>query len=717
METTSSSVPDNAEAITLMFDRPLEPLLMPKGTYANWIFELPDVFLKTRQRLLSAKIKKRFARKGVKPIEVKNTAIPDITIPLQLSRLDNFSLLLSEHRDIAGALIGIFMERRNRQDLISTAAYVRDRVNPYLFNYALSVALLHRSDTRDITLPNLLSSFPGKFIDSKIFLLARQEATVIPDDSREPIIVPQEFTANLREPEQAIAYFREDVGINLHHWHWHLVYPMQVKDHDELVKKDRRGELFYYMHQQVLARYNLERFSNAMPKVESLEWLNPVSNGNIAEAYFSKLQIGASGRSWPSRSANTPIRDLDRPDFKFSLTKEVMVYWLNNINEALAKGYVVNPEGGKILLDEMTGIDILGNMVESSVLSPNKLLYGDLHNAGHMFIALCHDPDWKYLEGFGVMGDTATAMRDPVFYQWHVFIHNIFKSLKDSLPRYTINQLNYPQISITNLHVEVPNKSPNNLYTFWERSDVDLSRGLDFAPRGPLYIRFTHLQHENFSYSINVLNARKNTVSGTIRIFLLPKFDDKMVPINFEEQRQLGIELDKFKVFLRPGYNTITRKSTDSSVTIPYEMTFRNLDSRLLTGQNLAQFNFCGCGWPQHMLIPKGNIGGLPFDLFAMVSDYEVDKVVQDTSGICNDADSYCGVLDKLYPDRRSMGYPFDRVPREGATTLETFMTPNMSVTEVKIFFTDRVNIRSEQDPGYSVTLTENPEARSLLHR
>lgn len=45
-------------------------------------------------------------------------------------------------------------------------------------------------------------------------------------------------------------YFREDIGINLHHWHWHLVYPFEATNR-AIVAKDRRGELFYFMHQQV----------------------------------------------------------------------------------------------------------------------------------------------------------------------------------------------------------------------------------------------------------------------------------------------------------------------------------------------------------------------------------------------------------------------------------------------------------------------------------
>lgn len=41
------------------------------------------------------------------------------------------------------------------------------------------------------------------------------------------------------------------------------------------------------------------------------------------------------------------------------------------------------------------------------------------------------------------MGDSATAMRDPVFYRWHAFIDNIFEDFKATLPRYTVKQVRY----------------------------------------------------------------------------------------------------------------------------------------------------------------------------------------------------------------------------------------------------------------------------------
>ena len=52
--------------------------------------------------------------------------------------------------------------------------------------------------------------------------------------------------------------------------------------------------------------------------------------------------------------------------------------------------------------------------MESSQLNPNPNLYGDYHNMGHVTISYQHDPDHRHLESFGVMGDSATAMRDPV---------------------------------------------------------------------------------------------------------------------------------------------------------------------------------------------------------------------------------------------------------------------------------------------------------------
>ena len=40
-------------------------------------------------------------------------------------------------------------------------------------------------------------------------------------------------------------------------------------------------------------------------------------------------------------------------------------------------------------------------------------------------------------EDFGVMNDTATAMRDPLFYRWHATVNDIFDMYRNTLTPYT----------------------------------------------------------------------------------------------------------------------------------------------------------------------------------------------------------------------------------------------------------------------------------------
>ncbi|XP_018333662.1 phenoloxidase 1 isoform X2 [Agrilus planipennis] len=671
--------------LLLLYDRPLEPIFVSKEAgKKKSIFDVPSTYLTERYKPIGIDIANRFGEEADERIPVKEIRLPDLGPILDLKRDENFTLFLPKHRTLAGRLIDIFLGMRTVEDFISCAVYARDRVNPLLFNYALSVAILHRPDTRNLDVPSLITTFPEKYVDSKVFTKAREEMTIVSEGSREPIIIPKDYTASDLEHEHRVAYFREDIGLNLHHWHWHLVYPFEAAR--EVVNKNRRGELFYYMHQQVVARYNIERLCNKLNRVERLiKWREP-----IPEGYFPKLDSIVASRAWPARVANQRLSNLSRDQDQIHADIDTLERWRDRIYEAIHQGFAQDDRNNRIELTETEGIDILGNIVESSILSPNRDYYGDLHNMGHIFLSFIHDPDHRNLEPAGVMGDSATAMRDPVFYRWHAFVDDMFQEHKATLPRYSVQQLTFDGVTVSDVSVSSQNSTPNVLNTFWQQSDVDLSRGMDFQPRGSVFARFTHLQHQPFRYTVTVDNNGAQR-QGTCRIFLAPKFDERGNPWLFRDQKGLFIELDRFVVNLRQGKNTITRNSTESSVTIPFERTFRNLDwDRPADQASLEQFNFCGCGWPQHLLIPKGTTDGYACELFVMISNYQDDRVAQDISGVCNDAMSYCGIKDRLYPDRKSMGFPFDRMPRDGVDTLRKFLTPNMRVQDVQIRFQDR---------------------------
>ena len=52
---------------------------------------------------------------------------------------------------------------------------------------------------------------------------------------------------------------------------------------------------------------------------------------------------------------------------------------------------------------------------------------------------------------------------------------------------------------------------------------------------------------------------------------------------------------------------------------------------------------------------------------------------------ICADAVSYCGAKDQKYPDKKPMGFPFDR--HMYARSTAELLTDNMGIADVKIKF------------------------------
>ncbi|KAJ8679161.1 hypothetical protein QAD02_014948 [Eretmocerus hayati] len=675
--------------LLLMYDRPGEPIFVPKGE-DKISFDIPINYVPEKYQGVASHILNRFCNEAQTSVPVKEISIPDLSIPLALNRRDAFSLYIPSHQKMAEHLINLFLGMRTVEDLVSFAAYCRDRINIRMFIYCLTVAILHRTDTNYLPIPSLLEVFPSDFIDSGFFVDIKEEANIVPSGSRVPIEIPLDWTATDVDPEHRVAYWREDVGVNLHHWHWHVIYPFAGPS--VVVNKDRRGELFYYFHRQMMARYNTERLSNNIGRTRALTNLREP----LKEGYYPKLDQVVASRVYPSRSPNMVMSDVQRSKDRLSMLLSDLERWRDVLYEVIKTRQIRNDKGRVIQLDDVKGIDILGNMVESSILSPNSALYGNLHNSGHVILSLVHDPDNRYLESFGVMADDKTAMRDPIFYVWHQFIDDIFVRFKDSLTPYTLEQLNFPGVKVVDIRVSVPRDNPNILNTHWTKSDVELSHGLDFVPRGSILVRLQHLNHDDFSYSFVVSNTNNREVVGTLRVFMAPKHDEKGQLLPFNEQRKLMIEMDRFITRLRRGQNVITRRSTESSLTIPFEVTFRDLNKPV--DQTSKDFNYCGCGWPQHMLLPRGTTQGYPMELFVMITNYDLDRVNQADPVGCTNSVSFCGLRDRKYPDTRAMGFPFDRMGRQGVKTLSEFLTPNMKLQQVTVRFNDVIKPRQRKD-------------------
>jgi tyrosinase len=80
------------------------------------------------------------------------------------------------------------------------------------------------------------------------------------------------------------------------------------------------------------------------------------------------------------------------------------------------------------------------------------------------------------------------------------------------------------------------------------------------------------------------------------------------------------------------------------------------------------------CGYPEHMLVPKGTPQGMRFKLFVILTEaQELNE---------SPAVSVCGVQTGTYPDRKPMGFPFDRKNNFGLS-LPWFIHQNYKFIEV----------------------------------
>ncbi|GBM48300.1 Hemocyanin F chain [Araneus ventricosus] len=242
----------------------------------------------------------------------------------------------------------------------------------------------------------------------------------------EPIFMDIIQTGNILDPEYQLAYFREDISVNSHHWHWHVVYPHTWKPEVMGKVKDRKGEFFYYMHQQMCARYDCDRLSAGLRRTI------PFHNFNEKlEGYSPHLTSLVSGHHYANRPSGLSLHDV-----KQVAVVQDIVRWRERLLTAIHLGVVIDNHGNEIVLTPEHGIDMLGAMLEPSYESMNREYYGDIHNNVHDMISLIHDPDGRYKEYRGVMADTATSLRDPIFYRLHRFIDNIFQKYKATLPVY-----------------------------------------------------------------------------------------------------------------------------------------------------------------------------------------------------------------------------------------------------------------------------------------
>lgn len=117
-------------------------------------------------------------------VRVVKELVKDLTHDKLLHRGEIFNLFNEKHRRQVIMVFETFFFAKDWDTFHKTACWARDKVNEGMFVYALSVATLHRPDTRGLRLPPAYETYPHLFVTSKVIHDAyaakmRQEPAVI----------------------------------------------------------------------------------------------------------------------------------------------------------------------------------------------------------------------------------------------------------------------------------------------------------------------------------------------------------------------------------------------------------------------------------------------------------------------------------------------------------------------------------------------------------
>lgn len=576
----------------------------------------------------------------------------------------HFSAFVSEDLERATVLAGEMMQAAERdgiaaavQAVAANAAQVSEEL-PGLVQYAFELFVTH---------------YPP----------AREAFTFHSLERRQPALVLASAAPNAAgaaPPEDQLDFWREDPLLNEHHEHWHLVYPMRGRpqpDGSPPRLGDRHGELFAYMHEQMLARYDAERLALGLPRVVPFtDYRAP-----IAEGYDPGQLTLWDGEEWyqfRARPGGAHLSDLQDP---FAERPGALLAdqekFRDRLLAAAAAGQYTLPTGQVPMTADNVGDTEEANInsvdIPTTENRPSNKVYGNHHNDGHI-----HFMYFDNTEPYGVMAATSTAVRDPIFWRWHKHVDSVFRTFQDHQPPNDFSDqppavIRDSDIIVAHWFGEVAqlDGAAVGAAAFgaeqwggdFADASVKLSGGQTLVTTGELQTameernlalggqKISYLSHEDFAYFLRIENTSAQPLDVSIRIFL--------APASQQDDRTAWIEMDRFRHALDASERAVVFRRSDESAVArkpalkPADLTPGDQPSPATDAQA-----WCDCGWPYTLLLPRGTAAGMPLRLLVMLSNG--DDLVEPPADECSSI-SYCGLKDATYPDKRMMGYPFDR--------------------------------------------------------
>nr|AAX14951.1 arylphorin hexamerin-like protein 2 [Romalea microptera] len=530
-----------------------------------------------------------------------------------LPRGEVFSVFYEKHYYQARALFELFYFAKDYDTFYKTAVWARQHLNEGMFVYSFTVAVLHREDTKDVTLPPPYEIYPQFFVNAEVIQKAYDARLQGQSSSKE---TPYIFYSNYsgypvaNNPEELVSYFTEDVGLNSYFAYLSYKYPfwMNPKNYS-LPELEYRGQSFLFVLEQLLARYNLERLSNHLPEIKAIDYNHPVLVG-----YYPDLRF-QNGNEAPARPEGIFPRNTD-----ISYVEEIKDYD-RRIRDSIDYGYFAGYNYEKYNIREKDHTNILGNILEGNAESINKEYYGSLYRNLITLFGHIVDPVQRYGVPSSVLEHPETQLRDPLFYRIARRIVSILHHYKSHLKPYNHEELLLPGVSVEDITFD-------KLVTYFDTFDFEINNAVAFSgtedgSKVNYLARQYRMNHKPFFYHLKVKSDKE--VDSVVRVFIGPKYDALGRELSLEERKQYYVLLDIFNQKLAVGENDIKRSSNDFPLygkDAPHHSDLFYKTSSALKGEDkffLDEFR-SHFGFPHRLALPRGTRSGLPLSVFAIIT-------------------------------------------------------------------------------------------------
>ncbi|XP_014260938.1 hexamerin-like [Cimex lectularius] len=610
-----------------------------------------------------------------------------------------FDLLDYEMRHQTIKLYELFSSVSDWRDLKNIINALNGKVHPEQLNYALATTTFHHFNNFRLAPPNWFEVYPNYLLPAATLrelyrrkMKGMKETVIYVNIANETVHGKNSYfnAFSDTDPESKLRYFRDDTGLSNMFINWHMHFPnwRPVGKIPKTQSWEDRGHLFYYFHQQLLSRYNLERINNKMEPVDGLSW-DKVEMGR----YVLDL-LDNDGDPIPGRHAGAP---------------NIQNTWWKRVNDLTGLQHRISQvvDSNLILttscyhLEELRkGSEIyqLGNTILGTGNSSHPEYYGSYFFEGTDAVNIMGKGDIADNKEPGFFFKMLTTLRDPIFYS---MLENIRSFIQDYTNTYISNykdldeMYDYEGLSLDSVKIN------NELTTYFDYEEIDVTKVIDLAPNEKLEdikykAKILKLNHKPFSYTVKVTannSYLKSNNTGEppqvmFRLFLGPKHDWKGRLMDFQSAIHYFVEIDRFPINLKEGTTETTRNSKDSSIYVDGELNYAKVIEMMKSGKRTGkdwnldytkEISFCGL--PSNLMLPKGEPHGNKFRIISLITPFkpeEQGEVIREFKSF-----PLCGNLKMM---DHWTGFPFDRI---GSIHDDYFKPPFALQQELTIFHTD----------------------------